>query len=124
MTPITPASDLAVNAVTAIVAAMLGRPCGSGAVLERDSSRIQRKISALHSTALARLMAPSEQPYRPPRSVLASATEFATARRFIAVATFSSDAALEGGFSTISSTIGSGSGSSGIARSEEHTSEL
>src|ERR1039458_2083774 len=115
MTPIAPASDLAVNAVIAMVAAMLGRPCGSCAVLERDWARSQRTTSALHSTAFDRLTAPSEQPYPQPRSALASATEFATARRFIAVAMFSSDAAPAGGFSTTSSIIGSGSGSSGNA---------
>src|ERR1019366_3509773 len=109
------ASDLAVNAVTAMLAAMLGRPSGSSAVLERDSSRIQRRTSALHSRAFDRLTAPSEQPYPPPRSVLASATEFATDRRFIAVARCTSNAAPAGGFSTTSSTIGSGSGSSGNA---------
>src|ERR1039457_7082396 len=74
MTPIAPASDLAVNALTAMLAAMLGRPSGSRAVLERDSSRIQRRTSALHSRAFDRLTAPSEQPYPPPRSALASAT--------------------------------------------------
>jgi hypothetical protein len=57
MTPIAPASDLVLNALTAMLAAMLGRPCGSWAVLERDSSRIQRRTSALHSTALERLSA-------------------------------------------------------------------
>src|SRR5664280_1112837 len=100
MTPIAPASDLVVNALTAMLAAMLGRPCGSCAILERDSSRIQRKISALQSTAFDRLTAPSEQPYPLSRSALASVTKFATARRFIAVARCSSDAAPAGGFST------------------------